>query len=780
MDLTCESLGDIVGLMRKQVSAEADRDTAGTLAVAFSLWQCWTLVLACAAAASGQTGTWAALTSMRPVSALVVGGDGVVHGATPGGVLSYDPGTLTYSRFTRVDGLAGNRVLSVSLDPSGDLWFGTDGAGLSRFRPSASRFDPPVRAFDGLRINALVPLKDRLFIGTDVGISVFLPASGRVKETYRQLGGFPRDTEVRALALHNGRLWAATTEGVTRAELGLANLQDPDSWVSSGVMGNASSLLVLEDTLYCGGGRAVWRHDDAQGRWRTDGRVGLVDGLGTFGRTPALAAVVSGGLMVRAGAGSWDERVPSVGLRVASRGQEELWLGTDLGLAAIGASAPPTIRDTPFNHFFDIELGSSGELWVASMPSDKEGKPEGMYRFDGEGWDVHGRSQGLPSNFAVAVARDLEERIWVGTWERGIGVLGHDGVWRRLDQNNSVLRGITQPSNPGFVVISDIQRDAAGLMWIANIQAGLAVMDTYPPRRSHLYGLADLEMPPGTDLSKLAIGPDGLKWVATSKEGFALFDDGGTPFEPGDDAAVAISTSREPRLSSNNVTAVAVAPSGVLWVGTDNGLHRLRVDYDRSRQVLSFPTWREYRLENGLNSTFITAVAFDDQGNVWVGSRAGLTQLRTTGRLVTTFTTENSGLINDRVESLAYDASTGSLWIGTFGGLGRLQVGLGLDAADETASLTAYPNPFVMGGRENGQVETGLRIVGLPLDSTVHLFSLEGRLIRILEAEPGATAIVWDGTDRDGDVVGSGIFVYAARTRDGRTVRGKVAVVRAR
>ena len=159
--------------------------------MAFSLWQCWTLVLACAGAASAQTGTWAALTSMRPVSALVVGGDGVVHGATPGGVLSYDPGSLTYSRLTRVDGLAGNRVLSVSLDPSGDLWFGTDGAGLSRFRPSASRFDPPVRAFDGLRINALVPLKDRLFIGTDVGISVFLPARGRVKETYRQLAVFP-------------------------------------------------------------------------------------------------------------------------------------------------------------------------------------------------------------------------------------------------------------------------------------------------------------------------------------------------------------------------------------------------------------------------------------------------------------------------------------------------------------------------------------------------------------------------------------------------------------
>jgi len=768
--------------MRKQVPAAADGDTAGTLSPKFSLWQCWALVLACAAAGRvhAQAGTWGAVTSMRPVSALVVGSDGVLFGATPGGVLSYDPGSRTYARFTRVDGLAGNRVLSVSLDSSGDLWFGTDGTGLSRLRTSASRFDPPVRAFDGLRINALIPVRDRLFIGTDVGISVFLPASGRVKETYRQLGGFPRDTEVRALALHDGRLWAATTEGVARAELDATNLQDPDSWVSTGMTGDTSSLLVRGDTLYCGGARAVWRHDDTRGRWLADGRIGRVDGLGTFGRGPSLVAAVEGGLLVRQEGGSWEPRVVRGEVRSVSRGAEELWLGTDTGLAVVGGPAPPPIRDTPANHFFDIELGSSGELWVASMPSDKEGTPVGVYRFDGEGWEVNGRSQGLPSNFAVAVARDQEDQIWVGTWEKGIAVLGEDGVWRTLNQLNSPLRGITQPSNPGFVVISDIQRDAAGLMWIANVQAGLVVMDRYPPRRSHLYGLLELGLPPSTDLSKLAIGPDGLKWVATPKEGFVLFDDGGTPFEPGDDVAVVINRSGQPRLRSNNVTAIAVAPSGVLWVGTDNGLHRLRVDYDRSRRELSFPTWREYRLEHGLNSIFITALTFDDQGNVWVGSRAGLTQLRTTGRLVTTFTTENSGLIDDRVESLMYDSSAGTLWIGTFGGLGRLQVGLGRDAADEAPGATAYPNPFVIGGESGQGGPGGLTIAGLPLDATVHLFSLEGRLIRILEAEPGATAIVWDGTDQDGDIVGSGIVMYAARTRDGRTVRGKVAVIRAR
>jgi ligand-binding sensor domain-containing protein len=761
--------------MRIQVSAEEDRDAAGTLS-SVSLWQCWALVLAVAAGA--QSGTWAALTSMRPVGALVVGGDGVVYGATPGGVLSYNPGNRTYTRFTRVDGLAGNRVLSASLDLSGDLWFGTDGTGLSRFQTFASRFDPPVKAFEGLRTNALIFLEDRLYVGTDIGISVFLPASGRVVETYRQLGAFPRDTEVRALALHDGRLWAATTRGVARAELDAPNLQDPDSWVSTGLTGDSSSLLVHDDTLYCGGARAAWRHDDAQGRWMQDGRVGRVDGLGTFGRPPTLVAAVEGRLLVRRDTGSWEQRVVAGEVRSVSRGSEELWIGTDTRLAAVGAPAPPPIRDTPANHFFDIEVGSSGDLWVASMRSDREGKPAGVYRFDGDGWEVHGRARGLPSEFAVSVARDQEERIWVGTWEKGIAVLGEDGVWRVLNQLNSVLRGITQPSNPGFVVISDIQRDAAGLMWIANVQAGLAVMDTYPPRRSHLYGLADLGLPPGANLSKLAIGPDGLKWVASPTEGLVLFDDGGTPFERGDDAAVVVSTSGEPRLRTNNVTAVAVAPSGVLWVGTGNGLHRLRVDYDRSRQELSIANWREYRLEHGLNSTFITTVAFDDQGNVWVGSRAGLTQLRTTGKLVTTFTAQNSGLIDDRVESLTYDASTGTLWIGTFGGLGRLQVGLGRGASDDAGGATAYPNPFVIGS--DSQSGGSLTIAGLPLDATVHLFSLEGALIRILVAEPGATAIVWDGTDQDGDTVGSGIVLYATRTRDGRTVRGKVAVVRAR
>jgi hypothetical protein len=87
-----------------------------------------------------------------------------------------------------------------------------------------------------------------------------------------------------------------------------------------------------------------------------------------------------------------------------------------------------------------------------------------------------------------------------------------------------------------------------------------------------------------------------------------------------------------------------------------------------------------------------------------------------------------------------------------------------------------YPNPWVIGG---SQEVPRLTISGLPLDSIVRLFALDGRLIRFLEAEPGATVILWDGTNQDGETVGSGIFMYVATTKTGRVIRGKFALVRA-
>ena len=333
------------------------------------------------------------------------------------------------------------------------------------------------------------------------------------------------------------------------------------------------------------------------------------------------------------------------------------------------------------------------------------------------------------------------------------------------------MRGITEPNAPSFVVISDIKRDADGLMWIANVQAGLAVMDGFPVRQSHLYGMEALGLPPGWDVSSLAIDSRGIKWIATAQDGFILFDDGGTPFTEGDERSIVINTGFDERLNDNEITAILADQLDRIWVGTRNGLHIIQAQYNRSTGEIAIQNWRTFNLNNGLKSAFITSIESDDAGNVWVGTKDGLIQFSRSGLMEFTFTTANSGLIDDQVESLRFDKSRAEMWIGTFDGLGKLR--LGQVGGEESDTPKVYPNPFHP--QRAGGV---LLFADLPLGASVRIFTLDGRPIQRLDSESSSNAIEWNGRNAGGQLVGSGIYLFLIVDRSGRTRSGKFAVVR--
>ena len=210
--------------------------------------------------AQSSSAEWSAFTSMRNVSRLLVDGD-YVWTITSGGVLRFDRQTRSYDRFTRLDGLPGNSISSLAIDAAGHLWFGTRFQGLSRFRPEQGSFDEPYLDFADLAINALYAHEDRLFVGTERGISAFLIDKGEVKETYRQLGNLAKDAEVTAIQVFANYIWVGTQEGLAWADLSQPNLQDPQSWNSSSIVGRVRDLIVFADTLYAATGRGVWTAD---------------------------------------------------------------------------------------------------------------------------------------------------------------------------------------------------------------------------------------------------------------------------------------------------------------------------------------------------------------------------------------------------------------------------------------------------------------------------------------------------------------------------------------
>ncbi|MGQ9896691.1 MAG: ligand-binding sensor domain-containing protein [Acidobacteriota bacterium] len=163
---------------------------------------------------------------------------------------------------------------------------------------------------------------------------------------------------------------------------------------------------------------------------------------------------------------------------------------------------------------------------------------------------------------------------------------------------------------------------------------------------------------------------DGYIWVGTH-EGLARFD--GVHF-------TVFNHQNTPILSNNRVTVLCEAPSGTLWIGTGGdrfftsggvrggGLFR----YDQGH-------WQRFGMDNRLPDDIINALALDPSGTLWIGTMNGLVAFD--GQRFTHYT---AGLPSPRIGALHFDRQ-GTLWIGTTSGLARFQQG-----NIEPAGLTHY------------------------------------------------------------------------------------------
>jgi PAS domain S-box-containing protein len=117
-------------------------------------------------------------------------------------------------------------------------------------------------------------------------------------------------------------------------------------------------------------------------------------------------------------------------------------------------------------------------------------------------------------------------------------------------------------------------------------------------------------------------------------------------------------------LDQSFVTAIAEDSRGRIWVGTQKGV---RIVDDARGALLDSLT----AANNGLVDGVTTALFADRQGTVWIGTANGLA--RWSNGMLTTIH-RSDGLIDDRVSAICEDQD-GSLWVGTHGGLSRLSGG---------------------------------------------------------------------------------------------------------
>jgi hypothetical protein len=171
---------------------------------------------------------------------------------------------------------------------------------------------------------------------------------------------------------------------------------------------------------------------------------------------------------------------------------------------------------------------------------------------------------------------------------------------------------------------------------------------------------------------------------------------------------------------------------------------------------------------------FVQTMAVDALNNKWIGTNNGVFVVNSDGtQLLQTYNvaSTNGQLLANDVRSIAIDQKRGIAYFGTEQGLSSLAIEP-VQTNQSYSQLEVGPNPFILPSSQP------LTIRNLVASSTIKIITVSGFLVTQFEAQGGGRAF-WDGRDKNGAFVSSGIYFIVAFAENGsQTVTGKVAVIR--
>lgn len=267
--------------------------------------------------------------------------------------------------------------------------------------------------------------------------------------------------------------------------------------------------------------------------------------------------------------------------------------------------------------------------------------------------------------------------------------------------------------------------------------------------------------------------------LGNPNEGFYVCDNNGTPLNFADDRRINFKqwTDTEGNsLSPYRIISLAEDADGKIWVGTDQGLFVIEnitkafdADFRVRRPIVPRNDGTIYG-DYLLGSELIYGIAVDPSNRKWIATRtAGVYLVSSDGtRIIANYTTENSPLPSNIVESVTCDPNSNIVYFGTPYGMASF-LSDSSPAAPDYSDVYAYPNPV------RPEYTGWITVKGLMDNSLVKIADIAGNVFFQGRSEGGM--ISWDGCDADGRRVRSGIYLVLASQGDDSGSSGVVTKI---
>ena len=276
----------------------------------------------------------------------------------------------------------------------------------------------------------------------------------------------------------------------------------------------------------------------------------------------------------------------------------------------------------------------------------------GVVSFDGENWKLHNGNKNLPNQSLKGVTYVVNPEgpeLWIAS--------PNGATVTRLpidDQTDAITFNPENASILGDEVVS-IAAGKNTIRWIGTDKGISAVSSDkwlepyydlhYPKRMFKKYQITS--MATNTEGDSLYVGTAGAGVARVYRDEF-----------DGISGASVYAQWGPIIMPSDNIRSIFIAPDGTKWFGTEEGIAK-----HTGNNTLD--NWTVYTTDDGLVDNFVQAISGDKKGNIWFGTKAGISVFN--GSSWISYTAEN-GLASNNILSIATDKD-GSVWIGTDAGI---------------------------------------------------------------------------------------------------------------
>ncbi len=713
------------------------------------------------------------------------------------GVFIFDNDDNSLSKFSKVNGLFGERITAIRTLDNNDAFVVGYETGDFDIVHSNGRIvhvnDIPNSSVSGKKsINAIVEYKDLIFLGTPFGIIEYNISREEFGDTF-YFGVNGSYIHVNDIILIENIIFTATNNGVYKADADNPFLVDYKQWelqtsiptnkynsiaeIGGKIIANNSEentiQYLLENNIW------IQKHDYPN--------VSRVKSNGEYLTYSAKNVVYIFDEILQLNETIIANSAINFRAMSALKSSSITWIASsNIGLVKSESKTLSNILpDGPYKNYSFRLKAAAKRLYLVYGYYDgiytPKGRRMGYEIYNTKDWKYinHNNFSGVSDIVNIAIDPSDSDHIYMSSWGKGVVEMQNNEEVEFWNNTNSTLQELYYAPDPNYISIriGGSVFDNDGNLWFAN---GWNVNHPFVLRKANgewdSFPFDNVGARADNGMAGICIDQNGSKWISTRSDGIWIYNEGESLESTGDDKKLRFTTAESSgNLPDIRVNTVAIDKDNIAWIGTRLGLVVFN-EVDNMFELGSFTAEPIIINEDGvgkklLGNQTINKIVVDGANNKWFATESGGVYYTSSSgqKTIYHFTESNSPLLSNNVLDLDIDPETGRVYFVTTQGLVSF-IGNATEGEGNFSKVFAYPNPV------RPEYSGDIYIKGLTDKTNVKITDINGNLIFETTSQGGQA--IWNGKSLSGYKASSGVYLVFAVSKDGNdTAITKILIV---